>query len=59
MRKTGRPRIVGQPQKQIVPAGQVAQFEVIAESDTPVQYEWYHHDHIIGPQEGGDPAHTE
>ena len=53
-----RPRIIAQPKKQIVPAGQYAEFEVSV-ADDGVRYEWYHdaiHEapHIIGPQEGGD-----
>lgn len=52
--QTSRPRIVSQPRKQIVPAGQIAEFEVTVADETGVTYAWYHHNHIMGPQEGGD-----
>jgi len=52
--QTSRPHITLQPRKQVVPAGEIAQFEVAVADETGVTYAWYHHDHIIGPQEGGD-----
>jgi len=49
-----RPRIIVQPKRQIVPAGEFAEFEVVATGSDSFQYAWYHFDHQIGPQEGGD-----